>query len=168
MQMIWHRILVVRKVFFYINLPAMHNHFMKELVVRNEILIDAPVSKVWEVIIAPKFIRQWDSLPEDFGDYYLEVGREIDWSGNSRITVTEMVAHERLKLSFHLSKWDVPPSASDTAYIYTLAEADGMTRLTLEIGDFAQLAEGESFYDTYLDFSEKALKKISLLAENKA
>jgi uncharacterized protein YndB with AHSA1/START domain len=141
---------------------------MKELIVTNEILIDAPVSKVWEVLIAPKFIRQWDALPDDFGDYYLESGREIDWSGTSKITVTEMVPSERLKLSFYLAKWDVPPSGCTTAYTYTLAEVDGRTNLKLEIGDFAQLAEGEHFYEVYTDFAEKALKKISLLAENKA
>ena len=140
---------------------------MKELIVRNEITIEAPVAKVWEVLIAPKFIRQWDFLPEDFGDYYLEVGVEIVWSGNSKMTVVEMVPHEILKFSMYVSKWELPPSAYDIGYIYNLSDENGFTKLSLEVGDFGALTDGEGYYQTSIDFSERVLTKIKAIAENR-
>ena len=141
---------------------------MKELIVRNEIEIEAPLAKVWEVLIAPKFIRQWDALPQDFADDYLETGREIEWSGNSKITVTEMLPHDYLKLSLYVNKWELGPSSYDIAYHYKLLEQDNNILLKIEIGDFAQLADGSEYYNASIEFAEKALNKIKLLAENRA
>ena len=140
---------------------------MKELIVRNEITIEAPVAKVWEVLIAPKFIRQWDFLPEDFPDYYLEVGVEITWSGSSKMTVTEMLPHESLKLSMYISKWELPPSAYDIGYHYRLSGENDTTKLSLEVGDFGALQDGQDYYQTSIDFSERALSKIKAIAENR-
>jgi uncharacterized protein YndB with AHSA1/START domain len=140
---------------------------MKELIAKDKILIEAPVAKVWEVLVAPKFIRQWDALPEDFADYYLEVGREIIWSGNSKITVTEMLAHERLRLALYVTKWELPPSAYDIGYTYQLSESDGFTFLSIEVGDFNQLANGAEYYEESVMFAKKVLKKIKSLAENR-
>lgn len=140
---------------------------MKELIVSNNILIDAPLAKVWEVLVAPKFIRQWDSLPEDFADYYLEVGAEILYTGSSKRVVTEMEAHERLRLSLYLTKWELPPSSYDIGYTFSLKESDGFTQLSVEIGDFGALEEGEAYFAEFTEFAERALKKIQLIAENK-
>lgn len=140
---------------------------MEELIVKDKIFIEASLTKVWEVLVAPKFIRQWDALPEDFADYYLEQGREIVWSGNSKITVTEMIPHEFLKLSLFVNKWELPPSSYDIGYSYRLSEMDGFTLLTVDIGDFSQLSNGEEYYNSSVLFAEKALKKIKALAENK-
>ena len=140
---------------------------MKELIVKNTVIIDAPLAKVWEVLVAPKFIRQWDSLPQDFPDYYLEIGREIIWSGNSKITVAEMLPHEYLKLSLYLNKWELGPSSYNISYNYRLTEQENSTVLTLEIGDFVQLPDGEEYFDAAIEFAEKALSKIRSLAENR-
>ena len=141
---------------------------MKELIVKSEIMINASAAKVWEVLIAPKFIRQWDALPQDFADYYLEVGREIEWSGNSKITVTGMLPHEYLKLSLYVNKWELGPSSYDIAYQYRLFVQENDVLLTVEIGDFAQLTDGTEYYNNSVEFAEKALNKIKLLAENRA
>jgi len=141
---------------------------MKELIVEGNTLIDAPVAKVWEVLIAPKFIRQWDSLPEDFADYYLEIGREIEWSGNSKWTVTEMVACEYLNMSLFLSKWGVPPSTVDINCSYTISTQNDQTHLAIRIGDFESLPDGEEYFLNYKDFVIKVLDKIKALAENRA
>lgn len=141
---------------------------MKELIVKSEIMINAPAAKVWEVLIAPKFIRQWDALPQDFADYYLEIGREIEWSGNSKITVTGMVPHEYLKLSLYVNKWELGPSSYDIAYQYRLSVHENDILLTVEIGDFDQLADGAEYYSNSVEFAEKVLNKIKLLAENRA
>ncbi|TDE18169.1 SRPBCC domain-containing protein [Dyadobacter psychrotolerans] len=141
---------------------------MKELIVESKTIIDAPVNKVWEVLIAPKFIRQWDSLPEDFADYYLEVGREIEWSGSSKITVTKMVAHEYLSMSLFLAKWGLSPSEVNISYAYTISVSGEQTVLSVKIGDFGALPEGEEYHMTYAEFAEKVLEKIKALAENRA
>jgi uncharacterized protein YndB with AHSA1/START domain len=139
----------------------------KELIVKQEIWIGAPVAKVWEVLVAPKYIRQWDDLPQDFDDYYLEVGRIIEWTGFSRLTVTVCEPHEKLALKLYAFKWEQPPAEYDIAYTYQLtAEKEG-TLLTLEIGDFSALADGQNYYDSSVEFAGMALEKIKSLAENK-
>jgi uncharacterized protein YndB with AHSA1/START domain len=140
---------------------------MKKLNVKKKVKINAPLSKVWEVLVAPKFIRQWDALPEDFQDYYLETGREIEWAGISKIVVTDMVAQKTLKQSLYLSKWGIPPSECDISVTYDLKNLAEQTELSVEIGDFAQLMGGEDYFNFYTEFAEKALVKIAALAENK-
>ena len=36
-----------------------------QLIVKDEILIEATPSKVWEVLVNPKYVAQWDELPEN-------------------------------------------------------------------------------------------------------
>ncbi|MCE7042552.1 SRPBCC domain-containing protein [Dyadobacter sp. CY312] len=140
---------------------------MKKLNVKNKVLIEAPLTKVWEVLIAPKFIRQWDALPEDFQDYYLETGREIEWAGSSKMVVTEMVAQETLKLSLYQTKWDLSPSECDISFTYSLKADAEQTALSIQIGDFAQLNNGLEYYESYTESATKVLTKIKALAENK-
>ncbi|WP_031529245.1 SRPBCC family protein [Dyadobacter crusticola] len=139
----------------------------KSLITKKQIQIDAPVAKVWEVLIAPKYIRQWDDLPQDFGDYYLELGRTIEWTGFSRSSVTTCDPLEKLVLHLYAFKWELPASDYDIAYTYLLTEESGGTRLTLEIGDFGVLEDGESYYVTSEEFAGSALEKIKSLAENR-
>lgn len=137
------------------------------LIVRSEIAIDAPVSKVWEVLVAPKYIRQWDDLPYDFEDYYLEYGRTIEWSGSSKITVTICEPNEILKMSLYVSKWEQPPAAYDIAYTYRLANDGTITTLSIEIGDFAVLPDGVDYYNASVEFAGIAMEKIKNLSENR-
>lgn len=139
----------------------------QELIVSKEILIEAPLAKVWEVLIAPKYIRQWDDLPQDFDDYYLEHGKVIDWSGMTRLTVTEYEPNELLVFSLYVSKWELPPSSYNISYTYRLTEMDGGTILRLDIGDFSVLPDGQDYYGSSLEFARTALEKIKKLAENR-
>jgi uncharacterized protein YndB with AHSA1/START domain len=137
------------------------------LVVRSEIVIEAPLSKVWEVLIAPKYIRQWDDLPSDFEDYYLEYGRTIEWSGTSKLTVTICEPNEVLKMSLNVSKWEQPPAAYDIAYTYRLVNDGTDTVLSVEIGDFSVLPDGEDYYNASVEFAATAMEKIKNLSENR-
>lgn len=137
------------------------------LVVKDRVLIEAPLSKVWEVLIAPKYIRQWDDLPQGFDEFYLEKGRVIEWSGVSRLTVTEAEPHEKLRLSLYAYKWEKPAAEYDIAYTYTLSPAGTSTVLELEIGDFGLLPNGQELFDTSAEFAREALPKIKNLAENR-
>lgn len=40
----------------------------EQLIVRDEILIEANSQKVWEVLTKPKYIAEWDELPENYPD----------------------------------------------------------------------------------------------------
>ena len=139
----------------------------QELTVSKKIIIEAPVAKVWEVLIAPKYIRQWDDLPNDFEDYYLEHGKVIDWSGMTRLTVTGYEPNKLLILSLYVSKWEQPPSHYDIGYRYWLSEAANGTQLELEIGDFSVLPDGEDYYSSSEEFADVALEKIKNLSENR-
>jgi uncharacterized protein YndB with AHSA1/START domain len=139
----------------------------QDLTVRKEIRIEAPVSKVWEVLIAPKYIRQWDDLPQDFEDYYLEYGKTIDWSGMTRLTVTTYEPHELLTFSLYVSKWELPPSSYDIGYRYYLSSEGDGTLLRIEIGDFSALPDGNDYYGSSIEFAETALEKIKNLSENR-
>lgn len=137
------------------------------LTVEAQVFIEAPVSKVWEVLIAPKYIRQWDDLPKDFEDYYLEKGKVIDWSGMTRLTVTGYEPNEELVFSLYVSKWEQSPSQYDIAYRYYLTEQDGGTLLRTEIGDFSVLPDGQDYYNSSEEFARTALEKIKNLSENR-
>ena len=139
----------------------------QELTVSKKITIEAPVAKVWEVLIAPKYIRQWDDLPHDFEDYYLEYGKVIDWSGMTRLTVTACEPNERLVFSLYVSKWEHPPSQYDIAYRYRLTDQENRTLLELEIGDFSVLPDGKDYYASSEEFAGTALEKIKNLSENR-
>ncbi len=139
----------------------------QELIVRKKVTIEAPAAKVWEVLIAPKYIRQWDDLPNDFEDYYLELGRVIDWTGMTRLTVTGYEPNELLAFSLYVSKWEQPPSQFDINYTYRLASDEAGTLLTLEIGDFSVLPDGKDYYASSVEFADTALEKIKSLSENR-
>lgn len=139
----------------------------QELIVSKEIFIEAPLAKVWEVLIAPKYIRQWDDLPQDFEDYYLEYGKVIDWSGMTRLTVTGYEPNKLLVFSLYVSKWELSPSSYNIAYTYRLAEKGDGTALHLDIGDFSVLPDGQDYYGSSLEFARTALEKIKKIAENR-
>lgn len=139
----------------------------QELTVSRKITIGAPAAKVWEVLIAPKYIRQWDDLPHDFEDYYLEYGKVIDWSGMTRLTVTGYEPNELLVFSLYVSKWEQAPSQYDISYRYRLSEEGDGTLLELEIGDFSVLPDGRDYYASSEEFADIALEKIKNLSENR-
>lgn len=135
------------------------------LLVKNTISIKAPASKVWKVLTRPEFIKQWDELPEDFGDAPLAKGSVINWEGYSKLTVTEFDPGKLLKVKLYAEKWEKPEAAYDVAYTLVIGEKEGHTTLTLSIGDFAVLPNGQSYYEAYLEFADTATRKIKELSE---
>jgi uncharacterized protein YndB with AHSA1/START domain len=138
-----------------------------QLIAKDQITINSPVAKVWEVLVAPKYIRQWDDLPDGFDDYYLETGRSIEWAGLSKMTVTDSEPNKLLRLSLYVSKWELPPGSYDIAYTYKLTDLGSQTVLTVEIGDFSVLEDGHKYFEASVAFAKEALPKIKNLAENR-
>jgi len=95
-------------------------------IVKKEILIMAPASKVWEHITDPQKIAGW-FMPSDFE---ATVGRAFEMqcssSGPISCVVKEVVPLQKLSYSFKSDGTKV-----DTLVTITLAEESGQTRLTL-------------------------------------
>ncbi len=143
-----------------------HNSAMP-VIVTDHVTINAPASRVWKVLTTPNFIRQWDDLPEGFGDQPLQKGTHIEWEGFSKLTVAELSPEQRLKLKLYSPKWGKPPELYDIAYSYSLTENNGQTHLSLNIGDFNVLPieQAETYQEASQEFAESALPKIKEIAE---
>lgn len=138
----------------------------KSLIVKHSIRIDAPLNRVWEVLTKPQYIRQWDDLPEDFGDYEISPATIIEWPGYSKLSVVEFELNKKLRYSLYVPAWN-DESITNIGYTYTLSIDDnGYTWLSVEIGDFAILNEGDKYYDESFTFGQTASQKIKELAES--
>lgn len=139
----------------------------KSLIVKNNIRIDAPVNRVWEVLTKPEYIRQWDELPEDFGDYEIHPATVIEWPGYSKLSVVELELNRKLRYALYVPAWN-NESINSIGYTYAITVDDnGYTWLGIEIGDFAILSEGNKYYDASITFGETASHKIKALAEKR-
>jgi hypothetical protein len=137
----------------------------KTLIVKNNIRIDAPVTRVWEVLTKPEYIRQWDNLPEDFGDYEIHPATIIERPGVSKLSVVEFELNKALRYSLYIPAWE-NEHVNNIGYSYSLSVDDnGYTWLGIEIGDFAILTEGDKYYDESFTFGQTASQKIKELAE---
>lgn len=136
------------------------------LIVKNSIRIDAPPSRVWEVLTKPEYIRQWDDLPEDFGDYEISPATIIEWPGHAKLNVIEFELNRHLKYSLEVPGWS-QEHINNIGYTYSISiDNNGYTWLSVEIGDFAILEEGgRKFYDSSVEFEQTASQKIKELAE---
>jgi uncharacterized protein YndB with AHSA1/START domain len=140
-----------------------------KLIVKEEVLIEAAPSKVWEVLIKPEYIAQWDALPEDYPSENMTKGSKVVWENpNGGQTVTTIIKAEEmkeLKIALYLSNWEVQPEEGDVAYLYQLEDLKGRTLLKMEIGDFSLLKDGQKYYDASIEFASEAKEVIKELAE---
>lgn len=137
----------------------------KSLIVQHSTRIDAPLNRVWEVLTKPQYIRQWDELPEDFGDYEISPATIIEWPGYSKLSVVEFELNRKLRYALYVPAWN-DESINNIGYTYSLSVDDnGFTWLSVEIGDFAILNEGDKYYDESFTFGQTASQKIKELAE---
>lgn len=139
----------------------------KSLIVKNNIRIDAPLARVWDVLTKPEYIRQWDELPEDFGDYEVHPATVIEFPGYSKMSVVEFELNKRLRYSLYVPAWK-DESITNIGYTYSLSvDENGYTWLGVEIGDFAILAEGDKYYENSIAFGQTASQKIKELSEKR-
>jgi len=142
----------------------------EELIVRDEILIEANPRKVWEVLTKPKYVAKWDELPENYPSDDMTKGSKVIWehpSGGQ--TVTTIIKAEEMKeliISLYSSSWEVKPNEGDVAYLYQLEDLNGSTLLKIEIGDFSLLKDGQDYYDASVEFASESKQVIKELAEN--
>lgn len=144
---------------------------MPELTVRKDIKINAPTSTVWDILTKPEYINQWDEVPEDFDEEQLSMGSDLVWEhgdadGNiTKLTVTELHEESLLKEQWY-SSTVVREDTSDINYIFMLSGTDTGTILSISIGDWGSLENGQDYYDASVEFAENASQKIKELAED--
>ena len=135
------------------------------LIVKNYIQIEASPEKVWEVLTDPRYIRQWDRLPEDFGDEAVNAATEIDFPGFSRMKVSSFEPGKVIRYALHISDYTLQ-AIPDATYSYAInVDENGKTWLNIEIGDFAVLLEDGKLYEESVIFGKTASQKIKELAE---
>ncbi|KOS05489.1 hypothetical protein AM493_05170 [Flavobacterium akiainvivens] len=138
---------------------------MKSLIAKQSIKIDASPERVWQILTKPEYIRQWGSLPEDFGDYEISPETVLNYP-QSRLSVALFEMNKALGYSLYMPTWE--EEVTTVGYTYRIsADEDGHTWLTTEIGDFAILVEGDAYYKDSLRFSDTASHRIKELAEKK-
>lgn len=141
---------------------------MPKLFVEKSIEINAPASKVWEVLTNPALIKEW--VKEWWSDF---VTLESDWKlGSSmhwKITngtiaaegkISAIKPHTILSFSF---KGSAPKPVNET---FRLKEQDGHTMLMVSIGDFGDNPTMKLYYLRAAENWDKYfLPKIKELAE---
>jgi uncharacterized protein YndB with AHSA1/START domain len=137
----------------------------KSLIVKHSIRIEATPNRVWEVLTKPQYIRQWGFLPEDFGDFEISPTTILEYP-DRRLNVLEFNPNTTLRYSLYVPTWE--EEVTSIGYTYALsADAQGHTWLSVEIGDFAILVEGDKYYGESTIFGETASHKIKALAEKR-
>ena len=137
----------------------------EKLIVKDQIEIDASKEKVWDVLTNPEFIKQWDDIPENYSGGHLKLGSVIEWEGYSKMTVTAYDEPNKLKMNLYLPKVELEPAQYDANYIYVLAEKNGKSILTFEIGDYSKLPKAKDYYDASVEWVQTAKQKIKALSE---
>ncbi|MFC3041724.1 hypothetical protein ACFOGI_15885 [Virgibacillus xinjiangensis] len=76
---------------------------MSTLIVTDEIIIHAPLSKVWKVLTYPIYIRRWDDFPDTCREHPLKAGQVYFWElprgGYSSHTVVKLERERRMHIS---------------------------------------------------------------------
>ncbi|MEB2493795.1 SRPBCC domain-containing protein [Peribacillus frigoritolerans] len=142
----------------------------EQLIVRDEILIEANSQKVWEVLTKPKYVAEWDELPENYPNEDMTEGSKVIWElpngGQSITKIIRAVVKKELKIALHVSNWEVKPNEGDVAYNYQLKEKGDSTLLRIEIGDFSLIKDGKMYYDASVEFASDSKQIIKKLSEN--
>lgn len=126
----------------------------EELYIRNTITIDAPVQRVWDILVNPQETKRYMFGCETVSDW--KVGSELLWRGV--FDGVELVAVKGHIVAFNPEKLlsytaidpnnaaipDIPENYTTVSYL--LNEKNGSTELTITQGDYANVAEGEKRY----------------------
>ena len=137
----------------------------QQLIVKGQVQIRSPASKVWNVLVRSEYIRKWDDVPESFEAESLTTGSVLEWPGSARLTVTVFNPRSRLCLAYQNPKWD--SKVDGIAYDYELQESSDGSLLIARVGDWAKVPDGraQDYHDASIEFVQTALAKIKELAE---
>lgn len=147
---------------------------MSNLFVDKSAEINAPISKVWEVLTERDLTSQW--APEFSGGspFHIEsdwkLGSPVSWKDAEGRTIVEgnVTALEPQRL-LRFTVFDVrserPPITEKDGITYELSEQDGQTRLHVLQGDFAARPDGEKYRDMSGEIWDRVLSRVKELVE---
>ncbi len=149
---------------------------MSKLFVDKSIQIDAPASKVWEVLTARGDTSKW--APEFSGGSPLliesawKLGSPVVWKDAEERTIVEgnVTAFDPSKL-LRFTVFDVrserPPVKEEDGITYELSEKDDKTRLHVLQGDLSAMPDGAKYRDLSAGIWDRVLFKVKELAERR-
>lgn len=141
----------------------------QKLIVEDSVVIKATPNKIWEVLTKPKYVSQWDELPEDYPTDDMTEGSEVVWElpngGKSITTIIKAIEFKELKIALNVTTWEIKPPFGEISYHYQLEEIGDQTELKIVIGDFSLIKDGQMYYDASVEFASKSKQTIKELAE---
>ena len=147
---------------------------MSELFVDNSIEINAPVSKVWQVLTAPEYTAEWAPDFNGGSPFHLEsawqTGSSVVWKDQDGKTVVEgnvtaLEPGKLLRFTVFDVRSDRPPVTEEDGITYRFDEDEMKTTLHVRQGDFSAMPEGEKFRDMSAEIWGHVMPKIKALAE---
>src|SRR5260370_26748220 len=147
---------------------------MLNVFVEKTIEINAPASKVWDVLTNPEQTSEW--APEFAGgaEFHIEsdwkLGSPVLWKGQDgnvivEGNVTALEPHTFLRFTVFDVRGEKPPVTEKDGITYELTEHADKTTFRLVQGDFSVMAEGEKYHRLSAEGCERVLPKVKVLAE---
>lgn len=109
----------------------------------KELIVNAPISKVWKAISTKEDLAQWFHAS---GDFVLEEGRtfhmDVTHEGKDylhTITITEIIPEKKLGLNWHING-----DAGETHVTYELKKAGEETKVKVTHSGFDKIADAEA------------------------
>ncbi|HYV93595.1 MAG TPA: SRPBCC domain-containing protein [Chitinophagales bacterium] len=143
------------------------------LFIRKEIILDAPVSKVWDSLTKPKYTRQYMYECDAISDW--KKGSELIWKGHhdSKVYVkghiVDIDPEKLLRFTTFGTDSKLPDiPANYSTVTYTLTPEDGKTKLIITDGDFAKIADGQARYKDSMGGWDMVLPKLKEAVEKES
>ena len=146
-----------------------------QLIVKNIVIINAPASRVWDILTNPEHTKKYMFGCETISDW--RVGSPLLWQANYEGKDTVFVKGEivSIKPEKFLAYTTIDPNSpiedvpeNYLTVTYDLSETNGQTFLTVTQGDYTKVADGERRYiEAYNDGQgwDPILVEIKKLAE---
>jgi uncharacterized protein YndB with AHSA1/START domain len=127
------------------------------LIIKNEILIEAPASKVWDALTNPAQTKKYMFGCETVSDW--KPGSPLDWKGHYegkemvfvKGHIVGIVPNQFLSYTTIDPNSPIPDIPENYLTVtYNLKEENNKTLLTVTQGDYSKVADGEKRYnDSY-------------------
>ncbi|MEH7118288.1 SRPBCC domain-containing protein [Neobacillus vireti] len=149
---------------------------MTKLFVDKIIEINAPASKVWDVLTRSELNGQWavefsSGGPEFHLESTWELGSPVYWKGQDGTVIVEgnvtaALQDKLLRFTvFDVRMAERPPVTEEDGITFKLAEENGKTTLHILQGDFSVMTDGAKYRDASAEIWNKVLPKVKRIAE---
>jgi uncharacterized protein YndB with AHSA1/START domain len=147
---------------------------MSKILVDKSIEINAPISKVWQVLTDPDYTAEWATEFNGEEPFHIEsdwkLGSPVFWKDKNGKTVVEgnvtvLEPEKRLRFTVFDVRGQRPPVTEEDGITFQFSEKDRKTTLHVLQGDFSAMPEGEQFRDRSAEIWEHVLLRVKGLAE---